>query len=114
VGLFNGPLMRHLRERKGWDQQTLASEAHVHPSVISRLERGSQQDVRLSVVAAIAATLEVSIDDLVREGRQHQSLEPSSPLIAELEILIRELGDKPIEVQRQIAGMIRGFLSALD
>jgi transcriptional regulator with XRE-family HTH domain len=114
VGLFNGPLMRHLREKKGWDQQTLAREADVHPSVISRLERGSQHDVRLSVVSAIAATLEVPIDDLVREGKLHSSLEPSSPVIADLEILIRELGDRPVEVQRQVVGMVRGFLSALD
>jgi transcriptional regulator with XRE-family HTH domain len=113
VEMLNGPLIRYLREQKGWDQQTLAAKANVHPSVISRLERGLQDDVRFSVVVAIAQTLGVSIDSLVREAMDGVAIAPPASMIAELEIMIREFGNEPIEIQRQAAGILRGFLSAL-
>src|SRR5262245_12483214 len=51
--------LRSLREAKGWDQQTLASAAGVDPSVVSRLERGLQVDLKASVLVGLAYALDI-------------------------------------------------------
>ena len=44
VGILNVTRIKTLREQKHWDQQDLARNAQVARSVISRLERGLQDD----------------------------------------------------------------------
>ncbi len=109
VALLDGSRIAKLRKQKGWEQRQLASIAQVDPSVISRLERGIQEDFKLSIVISVASALEVSVDALLSTSL----LPKSGQLVAELQSVFKEVGELPIPIQRQIAGMIRGFLSAL-
>lgn len=63
--LINVDMLRSLRELRGWDQQALATQADVDRSVISRIERGSQRDLKVSVLVALARALEVPVDRLL-------------------------------------------------
>lgn len=107
--IVDGELIRQLRERRGWSQRELALAAQVDPSVVSRLERGLQDDVKLSVVVALARVLDVSIDHLVRIYRQ----KPGT-LIAEMSFVIEQLAQQPIQVQRYAFGILRGLLSIAE
>jgi transcriptional regulator with XRE-family HTH domain len=106
AGIINGELLRQLREQKGWSQRDLSVAAHIDPSVVSRLERGLQSDVKLSVVIPIATALEVSIDLLVGQSRS-----PHPGLIPELESIMQQFDDESIEIQRYAAGILQGLLS---
>lgn len=59
-----GQRVRTLREGKGWSQVDLAYEAGIDPRSVSRIETG-RQDVRLSVIVALATALGCKIDDLI-------------------------------------------------
>jgi transcriptional regulator with XRE-family HTH domain len=109
VGGLNGEQIRLLRESKGWDQRRLAQAAGVNPSVISRLERGLQKDVMLSVTLAIAAALGVPLSTMVDEPGKA----PTQELIPELRAIVVLLAGQSEAVQKQVAGMIRGFLGAI-
>lgn len=58
--------MRRLRNEKGWSQEMLARFADLHPTQISRMERGLRQP-RLKTVMQVAAALKVTILDLTTE-----------------------------------------------
>jgi transcriptional regulator with XRE-family HTH domain len=93
---------------RGWGQRDLASTAGINQSVLSRLERDLQDDVMLSVVAALAGAFEVSIDSLTARTNT-----PKGQVIPELNALMEILGTQPKEVQQQVAGVIRGYLSTM-
>ena len=107
--LINGQVLRATREAKGWNQQTLAREAGVDKSVISRLEREMQDDLRVSVLVAIATALEISADTLLSSGQR--SAETFIPQLSALLPAVAALPDAP---QRQIAAIIQGYLSVAD
>jgi transcriptional regulator with XRE-family HTH domain len=54
--------LRALRKRKGWSQRDLAQRAGVHQSLISELETGRLDGIRLPTIRRIAMQLEVSIE----------------------------------------------------
>ena len=108
--VIDSEMLRKRREAKGWDQLTLAHIAQIHPSVISRLERGLQTDLKASVLIALANALEITVDTLLpisSNHRQHSSLSP------ELEAIVEEIGHLPASQQRHIAAILRGYLSGL-
>jgi transcriptional regulator with XRE-family HTH domain len=109
AGLINGDKIALLRKEKGWDQRKLAAEAHVDPSVVSRLERNLQDDCMLSIVNRIASVLDVSIDELLNRGYQPGTVDLDSELQAVISILARQT---PI-IQQQAAGILRGYISTL-
>lgn len=109
VALVNGEKIAELRQQRGWGQRDLATIAEVDPSVISRLERNLQDDCMLSVVVALAATLGVTIDELLAQGQQTNF----TRLVPELQSEVNQLAQKPIEIQRQAAGILHGYLSTL-
>lgn len=108
--LLNGSLVAELRTKKGWSQLDLAQAAGITSSVVSRIERGTQADFHLSVVASLAKALYTPIDSLLTENYRVTSGEFES----ELQAVLNELSLKPKHIQLQAAGILRGFLGALD
>jgi transcriptional regulator with XRE-family HTH domain len=109
--LLNVEMLRSLREVRGWDQRTLAEHAGIDRSIISRLERGTQQDLKVSILVAIARAFDVSTDTLIvapePEGDDH------APLTAELSAAVDALSPLSQAHQRQVAAVLRGYLSAM-
>jgi transcriptional regulator with XRE-family HTH domain len=56
--------LRRLRKEKCWSQEMLAHFAGLHPTEVSRLERGLREP-RLRTVMQVAKALNVSIGELV-------------------------------------------------
>lgn len=106
--VVDGGALRSLRESRGWNRKTLAMAAGIDPSVISRLERGLQSDLRASVLVALARALSVPVDALIADRQRDQP----SDLVPELTSLIAELGNVSEAEQRQLATILRGYLSA--
>src|SRR6185436_14361068 len=69
--VINPQVLRALREARGWDQQTLATNADIDPSVVSRLERGVQHNLQASVLVVLAHALDVAVDTLLAAAHQH-------------------------------------------
>lgn len=101
-------VLRALREAKGWDQLTLARAAGIDPSVISRLERGTQLDLRASVLVGIARALHTSVDSLLAPSQPQ-----GSPIALELAAVVAELDQLSESHQRHIAAILRAYLTAL-
>lgn len=51
---FNGPLMAHDAQARGWDQTTFAAKAEVNPMRVSRFLRGVQQSPKTAKLLADA------------------------------------------------------------
>lgn len=107
---LDGQKIAQMRQQRGWDQYELAKQAGVHPSVISRLERGVQEDARLSVVLAIADALGITVDELLSRTAVEDVVQTMVP---ELQVILVELQKQPAVIQQQAAGILRGFLSTL-
>lgn len=108
-GVVDGNAIRSIREARGWDQQTLARAAGVNPSVVSRLERGLQDDLKASVLVAIAQALSVPTDHLLQSAYR-QDLPEVTPELAET---MAELSALPPAQQRQVLALLRAYLSTL-
>ncbi len=101
--------LRSMREAKGWDQRTLARAASIDQSVVSRLERGIQGDLKASVLIGLARAFHTSVDSLLAPAlRQAQS-----PLVTELSLVVGELAQLPEAQQRHAAAILRGYVSGL-
>jgi transcriptional regulator with XRE-family HTH domain len=107
--VINPQLLRALREARGWDQQTLELTAEVDPSVVSRLERGLQVDLKASVPVALARALDTPVDTLLVAPRGHDS----SALVLELSAILGEVAKLSPAQQRQVAAIMRAYVSAL-
>lgn len=108
--LFNGAHIRERRITRGLTQHALAAQAGVDASVVSRLERGLQDDVHLSVFVALAHVLESPLDDFL--APQHQMARQIYPeLVPELAIVVNELGTLTRSEQQQIAAMLQSYLA---
>ena len=107
--LINVDMLRSLREVRGWDQTTLAARAGIDRSIISRLERGSQQDLKVSILVAIANARESTVDALVVRP-ESMSTDPL-PLVAELAAVVDALAPLPQAHQQRVAAILRGYLS---
>ena len=106
--MIAGETLRALRETRGWDQQTLALRTGIDASVVSRLERGLQTDLKASVLIKLAQALDISLDALV--GHQPGS---TPAIVSELEILLPEIQRLPTIYQQHLAAIIRAYLVAL-
>jgi transcriptional regulator with XRE-family HTH domain len=107
--VINPQVLRALREARGWDQQTLATNADVDPSVVSRLERGLQHNLRASVLIALAHALDVAVDTLLAAAHQHT--DPA--FVAELTAAIQGLTNLSPAQQRQVAAIVQGYVSTM-
>jgi transcriptional regulator with XRE-family HTH domain len=110
LSLINAAKIVAYRKGKNWNQSELAKAAQVDVSIISRVERGLQTDGALSTFAAIARALNTTVDDLLIDSQEITA----ETTHFELQEVILELLKKPLYVQRQAAGILRGYLSTLN
>lgn len=61
-------VIRELREKLGWSQNELARRSGVKQGVLSEIESGVTKNPRVATMAAIAAALNVTIDELIKKG----------------------------------------------
>ena len=110
MSILDNQRITDLRKTKGWEQRDLAHAAKVNPSVISRLERGLQEDFKLSVIFAIASALDVTVDDLLTPSKRHSTPQITSSLQA----AVNRLSKHSPPTQNRVAGAIVGYLSVLE
>lgn len=102
--------LKKLREEHHWTQRQLAELSGVASTVVSRIEKGTQKDCRVSALASIATTLGVTVDSLLED----QSIEKLQGPIPELRILIVQLSNQPEAVQHNAVGVLKGLLSSYE
>jgi transcriptional regulator with XRE-family HTH domain len=107
VSIISGAKLKSLRQMRGLDRKALARAAGVDPSVVSRLERGLQQDVRGSVLVGIAGALDVPVDALLVVSREAAP----SIMLPELVATMSELAHLPEDRQRQVAALLQAYLA---
>ena len=105
---INAHALRERRKARGWDQLTLAREAGIDPSVVSRLERGLQADLRVSVLVALIRALDIPIEEILLLSPMHS---PVNGDILELESLIFQIRHLPPPYQEQIIALIATYLA---
>ena len=66
--------LRAARERRFLTQQQLADKAGTSKANISRLESGEQK-ARMSTIVRLAQALDISPEELVEWGAEHESIE---------------------------------------
>lgn len=71
--------IRRLRKERGWSQEMLAHFAGLHPTDISRLERGLREP-RLRTVFQLAAALKVGVHELLDGPEEREEDERTSVL----------------------------------
>src|SRR5689334_8077888 len=96
VGTINNSKIVELRLQRKWDQKQLAQAAGVAQSVISRLEQGLQADFKISVIAAVAKALGVSVDSLLALPYQPDT----GDVVIELREVVNEISNLPPVIQR--------------
>lgn len=111
--------LRTIRQERGLDQKALADKANIDPSILSRLERGLQTDLKASILVAIARALNVSIESLLSGEARPEPKETSIDylksldLIPELGFAVRQLVDLPNHLQHHIAALLQAYLTNL-
>jgi len=106
--VIDGDVLRRLRLSRGLTGRELARAAEVDHSVISRVERGVQRDMSVSVLLAVARILRTSIDSLL-VAPSHDETREHPALIAELRAEIFALSDVPIAYQRHLARLLHAY-----
>ena len=110
--VIDGQTLRAMREARGWNQSTLARTAGIHPSVISRIERGMQDNLDADVLVALARSLQAPVDALLvtpDKPGEHGRGRLMRELAAEVAVLA-ELSDTQ---QRQVAAIVRAYRATL-
>jgi transcriptional regulator with XRE-family HTH domain len=67
--------LRRLRKERCWSQEMLAHFAGLHPTEVSRLERGLREP-RLRTVMQVAAALKVPVQELIAPAEVVPEPEP--------------------------------------
>ncbi len=67
--------LRRLRKERCWSQEMLAHFAGLHPTEVSRLERGLREP-RLRTVMQVAAALKVPVQELIAPAEVAVEPEP--------------------------------------
>ncbi len=60
-----GPMLKKLREQKGWTQAELATRAGVTPEYVTMLERGARTNPTIETLKRLAKALGVPVAELL-------------------------------------------------
>jgi transcriptional regulator with XRE-family HTH domain len=71
-------VLRQARRERGLTRAELAFQAQVSAQTLAKIEQGRSTDPGFTVVAAIAASLGLRLDDLVERARQGMMGPPES------------------------------------
>jgi transcriptional regulator with XRE-family HTH domain len=63
-------VLREARRERGLTRAELAFRAHVSAQTLAKIEQGKSTDPGFTVVVAVAASLELALDDLVERARR--------------------------------------------
>lgn len=107
--LIDVEMLRALRKARGLSQDALARQAGVDRTVVARLERGGQQDMRLSVLVALSRALDVSVEKLIKAPQALNG--PTPRLIQELAAAVASLDTLDQDTQHQIAAILNAYLT---
>ncbi len=106
--VVDGNSLRSLRESRGWSQRALAERAAIDSSVVSRLERGLQDDVDASILVRLARALDAPVDALLVPEQQYRG----GDLTGELAVAVAMLGRLPAPRQQQVAALLRAYVAS--
>ncbi len=63
-------VLRQRRSERGLTRAELADSAQVSPQTLAKIEQGKSTDPGFTVVVAVAASLDLGLDDLVDRARR--------------------------------------------
>lgn len=66
--ILDGKRVRELRKKQGLSQEALVKASGVCRSIISYIETGKLDEVRMKTLNSLANTLGVSTEDITKEG----------------------------------------------
>lgn len=72
-------ILRQTRGERGLTRAELAFRAQVSAQTLAKIEQGQSTDPGFTVVAAVAASLELKLDDLVERARRMAGGSPEVP-----------------------------------
>lgn len=72
-------VLRQRRRERGLTRAELAFRAQISAQTLAKIEQGHSTDPGFTVVAAVAASLDLGLDDLVERARQ-VAARPPDPL----------------------------------
>ena len=90
-----GASVRYLRIRRAWRQRDLAERAGVSQSAVSRIERGHLAGMRLDLIRAVAAAVDLRVDVVGRYRGGDLDRMLASGHSALHETVARHLGTRP-------------------
>lgn len=96
-----GKIIRNRRQQQGITIEQLAEQSNVSISLISRLERGKVDNIKLQSLATIADTLHLKMTDFFRDP-----LLQSQNVVA----LLNYLSDLSVEKREEAAALILKLL----
>jgi transcriptional regulator with XRE-family HTH domain len=108
--MVDGDKLAELRKQQGLGLRELAAKAGIDHSVISRLERNLQEDCMSSSAVSIASVLGVTVDEVLQLSQQVINRK----IVPELQAINNELARYSPKIQRQAAGILRGYLLTLN
>ena len=71
-------ILQQTRRERGLTRAELAFQAQVSAQTLAKIEQGQSTDPGFTVVAAVAASLELKLDELVERARQVAAEPPES------------------------------------
>lgn len=96
-----GKIIRQRRQQQGITIEQLAEQSNVSISLISRLERGKVNNIKIQSLSAIAETLNLKLADFFRDP-----LLQSTNVVA----LLDYLSDLPANQREELAGVLLKLL----
>ncbi|MCT3282882.1 XRE family transcriptional regulator [Lactiplantibacillus pentosus] len=96
-----GKIIRQRRQQQGITIEQLAEQSNVSISLISRLERGKVNNIKIQSLSAIAETLDLKLADFFRDP-----LLQSTNVVA----LLDYLSDLPVNQREELAGVLLKLL----
>ena len=96
-----GKIIRQRRQQQGITIEQLAEQSNVSISLISRLERGKVNNIKIQSLSAIAETLNLKLADFFRDP-----LLQSTNVVA----LLDYLSDLPVNQREELAGVLLKLL----